>query len=63
MIFISKPIANLVQRMTNLAKFLRSKNERKENIDQEIKIQGHKKIEELRHQASHISMTDLSLHL
>jgi hypothetical protein len=28
-----------VQRTTNFAKFLRSKNERKENIDQEIKIQ------------------------
>jgi hypothetical protein len=37
MIFISKPIANLVLRTTNLAKFLRSRNERKENIDQEIK--------------------------
>ncbi len=35
----------------------------KKTLIKRSRFKGHKKIEELRHQASHISMTDLSLHL
>jgi hypothetical protein len=46
-----------------LPNFQDQKMEEKKTLIKRPRFKGHKKIEELRHQASHISITDLSLHL
>jgi len=46
-----------------LPNFQDQKMKEKKTLIKRSRFKGHKKIEELRHQASHISMTDLSLHL
>jgi hypothetical protein len=59
MIYISKPIANLGTKNDQFCQiFLNKKMKEKKTLMKRSRSKGHKKIEELRHQASHISMTE-----
>jgi hypothetical protein len=64
MILISKPIANLGTKNDQFCQIFKIKKmKEKKTVIKRLRFKGHKKIKELGHQASHISMTELSLHL